>query len=291
MAIDFQQTDTEVGGTLPIPTGALPLNELTIMYKRMEDGGTAGTTDVTITVVKDAGRSSIGFETLVNVPDDASVWTAGTFTVRLRVNSGSNKMKWTEAHACRMNAAGVIQEVIGSNTTINTSLNPSFPPELFSASITVSASPSALQTDRLYIVYGLTNIHKPASKSIIVESSGWITVHWAVAGARTFVVDPVTMSCVLVAPVVGITRTFTVTPVHMQLVLVAPVVSIPRTFTVGSVTMSLTLPAATKLQDARTFTVPPVTMTCTLLAPTVVGGAGVLKIRVGENWVVIGGQS
>lgn len=291
MAVDFQQTDTNVGGTLPIPTGALPLNPLTTMYKRMVEGGTAGTAGITITTPNNDARSAIGFETLVNVPDSGSVWTAGTFTVRLTLTSGSKKIFWTHAHACRMNSAGVIQEVIGSNAAVGLNLRaPSL--TTFTTTITVSASPLPLQTDRLYIVYGLTNTHNAASVSIVVQSSAINTVHWVLAaGARTFIVGPVTTSCVLVAPVVKIPRTFVVTPVHAQLVLVAPTVSIPRTFTVGPVTTSLTLVAPTVLQGVMTFTVPPVTMSCTLLSPTVLGGAGVLKIRVGANWIVTGGQT
>lgn len=314
MATNFQQTATTISGAMPIPDGGLTENG-TSLYNTMEIGGNTSHIESEVTLPPSSSRSCVAFMSPLTQPGNGSVWTAGTFIVRLHVHAGSKWVEWSHVWICRANFQAKIVEIIGSNLTIGLLLR-TVTHTTFDLDVSVSASPNALSSDRLYIIYAFRNFHRSAGKTIMVSPYAANTTHWTLEDADIFIGPNTRVKavCTLVAPILQISRTFIVFPVNTECSLVAPAILNPRTIVASAaVNASATVIAPTIIADDHVLNPLPVTASCTLIAPTikkditvtagvatasctllaatVFGGAGVLKMRFGGNWVVIGGES
>lgn len=315
MTVDFQQTSTAAFGKMIIPAGGLAENGTSI-FNVMKIGGNVSHVESEITLGPLASRSCVAFLSPFGQPGDGSVWTAGTFTVRLHVHLGSGKIKWSHVWICRINSFRQIQEVIGSDLTILGRTFGGAEHQTFSLDVSVVASPAALSSDVLYIIYGFTNGHRNASRTVMISPFVANTAHWVLADSDRFIVlqNWVSADCTLAAPNLQIPRIFTVLPVNAACDLAAPALLNPSTVVVSAavnasatviaptvleaerilnplpVNASATLLAPT-IQRDRTLTPGIATASCTVLEPTRLGGAGVLNVWDGANWIPIGGVS
>ena len=90
-------------------------------------------------------------------------WNAGAWTIRLNVTSNHPAIYWREAHVCRVNSAGVSQESIGSNLTIDQQMGSS---GVKTAHVSGAASPGALASDTVYIVCVFENLEPFTSNAL-----------------------------------------------------------------------------------------------------------------------------
>ena len=118
MALIFTQEDTN--GTCALGQYCSTDASTPESRKQCEVGGTAGSTPVTVTLVKNAmTNNKIQFECIVGTGKN---WGAGNWTIRLNITTANSNITWTGTFICRINSSCVSQETIGSLTGQTTSL-------------------------------------------------------------------------------------------------------------------------------------------------------------------------
>ena len=128
---------------------------------QLQKGGTAGTTERTVTIAK--GNTDIGFtlQSAPNWPSETS-WPSGNYVVRLNVTTANSNITWEDCYVCRVNSSGVNQETIGSLTAQAISCGTTGV-----KTMTVSGSATtAAATDEIYIVCLFKNGDHMSSFSI-----------------------------------------------------------------------------------------------------------------------------
>jgi hypothetical protein len=139
MAINFQQTDAFTGCSA---SGA---------RRDALDGGTAGSSAVSLSVAGDATDSPLLRVTCF--VDTGVTWAAGTWTVRLNVTTANMFVSWASATIIRVNASCVVQETLGEVTGLGISLAAT---GVQSTTVSGSAAtPSA--DDRILVDFGFAN--------------------------------------------------------------------------------------------------------------------------------------
>lgn len=122
MPIIFTQTDnTMVCAAATFCSGA-SLNTDRDYLRQATQGGTAGSTAVTVTVNASAADLICGWYECI-VPD-GSTWAAGDWVVRLNVTTAQTTVSWDATYICRVNSGCTSQATIGSLTGQAISLSP-----------------------------------------------------------------------------------------------------------------------------------------------------------------------
>lgn len=120
MAVSLQLTDS--APTLAVGAYCSGLTAPTVAATRFAgaEGGTAGSTPVACTLTNgENNRRSLQYEFTVPSGYDGA---AGDWTVRWNVSSIFGSCTLNSIYVCRVNAAGVNQETLGSVTGLSTSL-------------------------------------------------------------------------------------------------------------------------------------------------------------------------
>jgi hypothetical protein len=117
VALDFQQTDSNATCTAS-DAYCSGLSVYNTANRQASDGGTAGSTPVSISI----GSSSTGVAYRVGCVVAATVsWDAGTWTVRFNVSTANMNITWDAVYLCRVNSACANQESLGSATGLGIS--------------------------------------------------------------------------------------------------------------------------------------------------------------------------
>lgn len=163
MAISYTQTDTtgDCSGTGAYCSGLSNSNGTS---RECTDGGTAGSTEVTVNRTIPAQASDVACVMQFSLVVDGAVsWDSGTWTVRWNLTTANMFCTWDSVHICRVNSSCTSQESLGSSSGLGISLS-----STGVKSTTVSgsaATPSA--GDLVQIVFGFS------SSSMNDQIIGW----------------------------------------------------------------------------------------------------------------------
>jgi hypothetical protein len=126
------------------------------------DGGTAGVGTRTITVGIGATEAAIFME---SGPIVVQIWPAGVWSVPLDITAGNADISLDEVYVCRVNSAGVSQATIASRTGISRALTST---GVITVDLFQENDETASATDRVYIVFVLTNADAGATQAITI---------------------------------------------------------------------------------------------------------------------------
>ena len=146
MALILVQTDTVAPcGTILACTSPLDGLAVTPQARLAEDGGDAGSGELSATIYKADTQAGVMFE---SPAVGQTTWQAGTYTVRLNVTTAVALLVLREVHVCRVNSSCVSQEIVGNNTGLSISMAITGVKTVDVEGVEQSAS----ATDRIYIV-------------------------------------------------------------------------------------------------------------------------------------------
>ena len=160
MALVLTQTDTAADcGAVAGCSGATVAGSA--VGREATSGGTAGSTEQTITITKNSTEAGFMFQSADNEPNKTS-WEAGDWVVRLNVTTSQMNITWEDTYVCRFDNACGSLATVGSLTGQAISCG-----STGVKSMTVSgASQTANATDEIYIVLVFKNANTHGNKSI-----------------------------------------------------------------------------------------------------------------------------
>jgi len=156
--IDLIQTDTSK--TAQAGCSGVSLSSGTPAAREMTDGGTAGVTEVTLSL---AANST---EVMWNDISDALVettWADGTLTWRLNVTASNMAATLDAVYVCRFDSSDVSQETLGSSTSIGLGLATN---QVESGTVTITAATTPADTDKIAIIFSITNGNTHSAQSL-----------------------------------------------------------------------------------------------------------------------------
>ncbi len=123
-------------------------------------GGTAGVSELTVTVAAGSIASAVMFQSASGEPGSRN-WSAGDWVLRMRVTTANSRLRLASAHICRFSAACGSLGTVGSLTGQNISLG-----TIGVKTMTVSGVPQAAgASDVAYIVLGIKNFDGAVNRS------------------------------------------------------------------------------------------------------------------------------
>lgn len=146
MALILTQTDTVAPcGTILACTSPADGLAVTPQARKAEDGGSAGSGELSVTINKGDIQAGVMFE---SPAVGQTTWQSGTYTVRINITTSVADLLLTEVHVCRVNSSCVNQATVGSTTGLSISIGST---GVKTVEVT-GAQQSASGTDRIYIV-------------------------------------------------------------------------------------------------------------------------------------------
>ncbi len=160
MALILTQTDTAADcGAVAGCSGATVAGSA--VGREATSGGTAGSTEQTVTVTKNSTEAGFMFQSADNEPNKTS-WEAGDWVVRLNVTTSQMDITWEDTYICRFDNACGSLATVGSLVSQAISCG-----STGVKSMTISgASQTANATDEIYIVLVFKNASTHGNKSI-----------------------------------------------------------------------------------------------------------------------------
>lgn len=150
MATSFQQTDTAAGAT-NVQCSGNTNNTGDTESNQAQDGGTAGVTELTITMDANAADLNAVWMEIVNI--DNYDGASGTWTWRINCTTGNNSIVLTEVHICHVSSAYAAKNTLGSDTTLGTKTGDGN----LSGTITQSGSVTIDPGDLIIVIYAFDN--------------------------------------------------------------------------------------------------------------------------------------
>jgi hypothetical protein len=120
MSMDFQQTDDAAACAAAARCSGAGVNGDTDFNKAATVGGSAGVSEVTVTV--DVSAADLACAWVECIVPAGATWGAGNWTVRLNVATGNHQITLDAIYICRVNSSCTSQATIGSLTAINANL-------------------------------------------------------------------------------------------------------------------------------------------------------------------------
>jgi hypothetical protein len=175
MAINLTQTDTV--GTCALDRYCAVDASTPEARRECTDGGTAGTSEVTLTLVKNSmADNRIQFECIIVA---GTSWDGGTWTVRLNVTTANANIDWDTVVICRLNSSCANQETIGTTNNLAISCGTT---GVKSTSVTGAAQSPGVG-DKVMVILGFDNGDNMNAQAIGITPSEDIDSPFTVAGA------------------------------------------------------------------------------------------------------------
>jgi hypothetical protein len=132
-------------------------------------GGTPGVTPVTVTVGASATEAAFFLE---SAAVGLVTWNAGVWTVYVNIQTGNANVTADSIYICRVNSAGVSQGTVASRTGLSRSLTAA---EVKAIYLFQENDVTAAATDRIYIVFVLTNADGGAQSVVVLPDQLIVT--------------------------------------------------------------------------------------------------------------------
>lgn len=150
MAVSFQQTDTAAGATNA--QCSANSNNTDTESNQAQQGGTAGSTERTVTLDVSAADLNCVWMEIVNIDDYDGA--SGTWTWRINITTGNHQVTLDEVHICHVDSSYGAKNTLGSSTGIGSNIASTGE---YNGTISQGASVSIAAGDMIIVIFAFDN--------------------------------------------------------------------------------------------------------------------------------------